>query len=77
MHCATAKGTTCSLIMITTNKKQVDMQWYVVMIIPIPSLTTTKVILLYAGISVLEKKSSAFIWTPLIMLLVIKFSIDQ
>jgi hypothetical protein len=55
MCCTTAKGTTCSLSMITTDKKQVDMQGYVIMAISISSLTTNKVILFYIGISLLEK----------------------
>jgi len=41
--------------MITTDKKQVDMQGYVIMAISISSLTTNKVILFYIGISLLEK----------------------
>jgi hypothetical protein len=56
MHCATSKGTTCSLIATTTDKKWADMQRYVITVIGIPSLTTSKVILFYAGISVLQKK---------------------
>jgi hypothetical protein len=34
--CARAKGTTCSLIMITTDKKQADMQWYIITVIDAP-----------------------------------------
>jgi len=58
MCCATAEGTTCSLIMITSDRKQLDMQQYIITIIGIPSLTTSKVILFYAGISVLDKRKS-------------------
>jgi len=62
MRCATAEGTTCSLIVITADKKQVDTQWYVITIIGIPSLTTSKVIFFYAGISALEKECPVYIW---------------
>jgi hypothetical protein len=50
----TGKGTHCSLV-ITTDTKQVDMQQYVITVIGIPSLTTSKVILFSAGISLHEK----------------------
>jgi hypothetical protein len=56
MSCATAKGNTCSVIVISTDKEQVDTWRYVIMTIGIPSLTTSKVILFYAGISVLENR---------------------
>jgi ABC-type arginine transport system permease subunit len=54
----TAKGTTCSLIMIITEKKQVDTRQYITIVRGIPSLTTSKMILFYMGISVVEKKKS-------------------
>jgi hypothetical protein len=55
--CATAEGTTCSLIVMNNDKKQMDKQWHVIMV------TTSKVILFYVGISELEKKSPFYIWT--------------
>jgi hypothetical protein len=39
---ATAEGTTCSLIVITTDKKQAYTQRYVITVTGIPSLTTVK-----------------------------------
>jgi hypothetical protein len=45
MHCTTTEGTTCSLIVITTYKKQVGMQWYIIMFVGIPFLITSKVVL--------------------------------
>jgi hypothetical protein len=52
----------------TTDKKQVDLPWYVIMVIGIPSLTTSKVILFYMGISTLEKKkTSLYLNSPHIM----------
>jgi len=45
--------------MITTDKKHVDMQQHVVTVTGIPSLTISKVILFYVGISVLKKKNSS------------------
>jgi hypothetical protein len=33
MNCATTKGTTCSLIVITTDEKQVDMEEYIITVI--------------------------------------------
>jgi hypothetical protein len=44
MRCASAEGTTCSLIVITADKKQVDTQRYVITVKDILSQTTTKVI---------------------------------
>jgi len=35
MYCTTAEGITFSLIVITTGKKQVDVQWYVITVIDI------------------------------------------
>jgi hypothetical protein len=58
VHCAIAEGTTCSLIMITTDRKQVDTQWYIIMVADIPSLTTSKVILAW------EKKSGLYLKSP-------------
>jgi len=55
MHCATAEGTTCSLSVITSDKKQPDTQRYFITVVCIPSLTTSKVISFYAGISAFEK----------------------
>jgi hypothetical protein len=62
IHCATAEGT-CLSIVITADKKQVDSQRYDMAVIGIPSLTTSNVILFYAGISAREKKSPVYIWT--------------
>jgi len=56
-----AEGPTCSLIVITTDKKQGDTQYYVIMVLGIPSQTTSKVILFYAGLSMLQKKSLVYI----------------
>jgi hypothetical protein len=58
MRCPTAEGTTCSLIVITADKKQVDTQRQVITFIGIPSLNTCKVTSFYAGISALEKIGS-------------------
>jgi hypothetical protein len=55
-HCGTAEGTAYTHFMISADKKQVDTQQYVIMVIGIPSLTTSKVILFYMGNSLLEKK---------------------
>jgi len=51
MRYGRAEGTTCSLIVISNAKRQVDMQRYVITFIVIPSLTTSKIILFYTGIS--------------------------
>jgi bacteriorhodopsin len=56
MRWATAEATICSLIVMSTDKKQVDTQWYLISVIGISSLTASKVILFYAGISALEKE---------------------
>jgi hypothetical protein len=56
MRCATAEGTSRALLVITTDKKEEDMQRYVIIAIGIPSLTDNKVILLYTGIFLLEKR---------------------
>jgi len=56
MRCATTEQTTWSLFVITTDKKQADVQWCVITVIGIPSLTTSRVILFYAGIFMLEKE---------------------
>jgi hypothetical protein len=48
MRCTTAKGPICSLIMITTDKTQVNRQRYVI--------STNKVILFYARIFTLKEK---------------------
>jgi hypothetical protein len=56
MRCVTAEGTTCSLIVDTTDRNQVDTQQYAITDIDIPSVTTSKVTLFYEVISVLEKK---------------------
>jgi hypothetical protein len=45
MHCVTSEATTCSLNVITPDKKQADIQRYVVTVVGIPSLTTSKEIL--------------------------------
>jgi hypothetical protein len=45
-----------SLIVITADKKQADTQRYVITVIGIPSLTTSKVILFCVGISEIAKK---------------------
>jgi hypothetical protein len=58
MHCAIAKGTISSLILITTNKKPTDIQQYVVTVTGILSLTTSRVILFYVGISALSNSGS-------------------
>jgi hypothetical protein len=52
------KRTTCTLIVITADRRQVDTLRYVIAVTDIPSLTTNKVIMFYAGISALGKKSS-------------------
>jgi hypothetical protein len=57
--------------MIMTDKKQADTQRYVITVIGILSLTSSKVILFYAGISALEKKSPAYISTAHIFVLLI------
>jgi hypothetical protein len=60
MRHATVEWTTCSLIVITTDKKsgrQVAI-WYNGY--SIPSLTVNKVILFYSGISAFERKNSGF-----------------
>jgi len=54
--------------MITTDKKQVNMQWYIITVIGIPSLITSTVISFYTGISTLETKSPVYTRTPLISL---------
>jgi hypothetical protein len=38
---AMTKGTTCSLIVITADQEQGDMQRYVITVIGVPSLTTS------------------------------------
>jgi hypothetical protein len=60
MHCTTAEGTTCSLIVITADKKQVHTQRYVTTVTDSLSLTVSKVILFYAGISALEEGSPVY-----------------
>jgi hypothetical protein len=63
IHYARVKGTTFSLSMIITDKKQVDMQWYIITVIGNPSLHTSKLILFYLGISALETIGLVYIWT--------------
>jgi hypothetical protein len=58
MHCATAEWTTCTLIVITANKKQVDMLRYVITVIGIISLTTREMILFHMGVSAPGKRKS-------------------
>jgi len=53
-------------IVITTDKKQVDMQQYVLTVIYITSPIASRMILFYAGISALEKISLIYIWTSLV-----------
>jgi len=53
---------TCSL-MITMTKSRQTLQWYLTMVISIPSLTTNEMILFYMGISALKKWSPVYIWT--------------
>jgi hypothetical protein len=60
MRWATSEGTTCSLMVITTDKKQVDVQRYVITVMGIPSLTTGKMIL-NTGISALMGKNPVYI----------------
>jgi len=48
-------------IVITTDKKQVDMQQYVLTVIYITSPIASRMILFYAGISALEKISLIYI----------------
>jgi hypothetical protein len=60
MRCTTSEGTTCSLIVTATNKKQVDTQGYVMTVISISFLITGKVTLFYAGICALEKRSPVY-----------------
>jgi hypothetical protein len=59
-HCAIAEGSTCTLIVITTDRKEADRRRYVVTVIGIPSLTTSKLIFLYVGISALDKNSGLY-----------------
>jgi len=54
-RCATADGTTCSLIVITTYEKLVDTKRFVISATSIPYLTISKVILFYAEFSALRK----------------------
>jgi hypothetical protein len=49
-------GTSCSLVVVVTDKKQVYVQRYFIMVIGFPSLNASKVILFHAGISALEKR---------------------
>jgi hypothetical protein len=62
-RCSTAKGTTCSLIVITTDKYQVYKQCYIVTVIGIRPLTSSKVFLFYAGMCMFEKSCPVSIWT--------------
>jgi hypothetical protein len=62
-HCTAAKGTICSLTVITSDKKHIATQQYVIIVICIPFLTTNKVILFYMGSSALEKKVLVYIST--------------
>jgi hypothetical protein len=64
MRRSRVEGTTCSLILNTTDKKQVDTQWYVTTFVGIPFLTTTKVILFYAGVPALEKRARSMLEVP-------------
>jgi len=57
----TDEGNTCPLIVIITDKKQVDMHPYVITVIGIPSLTCRNTILFCVGISALEKESPVYI----------------
>jgi hypothetical protein len=61
MCCTTTKGTTCSLIVITTDKKQADMQQYSIMVIGILPPNSSKVTLFYMRISALEEQSLIYI----------------
>jgi hypothetical protein len=61
MRCATAEGTTCSLIVITAYKKQLETQRYVIMVMGIPSLPSSKVILFCTGMVALENRSPVYI----------------
>jgi predicted solute-binding protein len=56
MRCTTSEGTTCSPIVISIDKKEVDTRRYVIMVMSVPSVTTSKVILFYVGISALQKE---------------------
>jgi hypothetical protein len=58
---ATTEGTTCSLIVITADRRQIDKQRYVITVIRIPSITISNVILFYAGIPALEKEGPDFL----------------
>jgi hypothetical protein len=49
---------------ITTDKKEVDKEEYVITVIGIPSLTTSKVIWFYREISELGKKSGLYLNCP-------------
>jgi len=58
MFCITAKGTTCSLIVATTEKsRQIHNE-------TLPSLTTSKVILFHKGIFAFEKESGLYLNYP-------------
>jgi len=63
LRCARAEGTAFPLILITTDRKQVDTQWYVITVIGITSLITGKVILFYPGMYAIEKDIPVYIWT--------------
>jgi hypothetical protein len=67
IHYATAEWSTCSLIMITTDRKQVHMQWCFITSTVFPSLATSKVILFYMEFFVFEGRSPDYIWTPLVL----------
>jgi hypothetical protein len=58
-RCATSEGTTCTLIVITADKKHKDTQWWVITVTGTASVTTRKVILFHAGMS--KKKSGLYL----------------
>jgi hypothetical protein len=61
MGCPTVEGTTFSLTVITTNKKQADTEQYVTTVLDILPLTIRKMILFYTETSTLEKSSPVYI----------------
>jgi len=64
MRCTTTEGTSCSLYVTTSDIKQVDTQWYVVTVVGISSLSTSKVVFISRGyLCYLEKKSPVCTWT--------------
>jgi hypothetical protein len=61
MRYVTAEGTTCTLIVITTDKREADMQRNVIKVTDIPSVSTGKRILFFTGLSGLEKERPIYV----------------